>query len=227
MKIVFIGSIKFSEVCLEKLIEIDSKPVGVCTLEKSDFNADNLRYHKIIIMTDANVDGAHIRTLLLTFFFRQMNELIERGNLYIAQPPLFKVKRGKKESYLKNEKNLFQYLVVQGTDKMEVKAHGNRKQKYSGEDLINLVNDLVRYEDCFDQVVKNNIPNNLQINTIGQGGIILEPPIGPPMTEWLGGSAVGDISYNLNFYIKSGGLGGTALNNTSLPIMQLSNEHEI
>jgi DNA gyrase subunit B len=104
-----------------------------------DFSADKLRYHKIIVMTDADVDGAHIRTLLLTFFYRQMRELIDRGHLYIAQPPLYKVTRGKSEQYLKDERALEDYLIETGLDDCVFKTASGEDRK--GRDLLSLVED--------------------------------------------------------------------------------------
>ncbi len=115
---------------------------------KDEFNLEKLRYHKIIIMTDADVDGAHIRTLLLTFFFRQMPELLERGHLYIAQPPLYKVSRGKSSQYLKDEKALEDYLIGAGLEDAALELDSGEVR--TGEDLRAVIDDALKLRNLIE-----------------------------------------------------------------------------
>jgi DNA gyrase subunit B len=127
---------------------------------KDDFDVAKLRYHRIIVMTDADVDGSHILTLLLTFFFRQMPQIVERGHLYIAQPPLYKVKRGKKELYLRNEAAMQNYLLEEGTDEMTLFLE-NGSKTYVGKQIIPLLKQLVEYRTLLDKVVRKGINEDL------------------------------------------------------------------
>ena len=113
-----------------------------CGIGREDFDLAKLRYHRIIIMTDADVDGSHIRTLLLTFFYRQMPELINNGYIYIAQPPLFRAKRGKGETYIKDERELESYLIRRSAESRAVKLNGT---EISGQALEQLLHRLMTY----------------------------------------------------------------------------------
>jgi DNA gyrase subunit B len=120
---------------------------------KEDFDASKLRYHKIILMTDADVDGSHIRTLLLTFFYRQMAELVEKGYVYIAQPPLFKVKRGKKEEYIKDEGSMIRYLMRMATADMTVNSVG-AKEVIEGKDLARSLEEMVDFKHYCERAAR-------------------------------------------------------------------------
>ena len=124
-----------------------------CGIGKDDFDATKIRYGKVILMTDADVDGSHIRTLLLTFFFRHMTELIKRDNIYIAQPPLFKIKKGRFEQYIKDEREFVKVMVNRASEGMIVR-HGEAANRIEGSSLTRFMGVLSEYLDFVEKVDK-------------------------------------------------------------------------
>jgi DNA gyrase subunit B len=169
---------------------LSSKEVGTLIqalgtgIGRDDFNADKLRYHKIVIMTDADVDGAHIRTLLLTFFYRQMPELIERGHLYIAQPPLYKVAKGRSEVYLKDDNKLDEYLVEAGIGAMRLETVEGAR---TGNDLRDLAEHARRFRTLMRYVPRRYDPAIIE-------GLALTGALDPEMKDRSRGAAAARVA---------------------------------
>jgi DNA gyrase subunit B len=144
----------------------------------AEFDLAKLRYHKIIVMTDADVDGSHIRTLLLTFFFRHMLPVVEKGHLYIAQPPLFKVAEGKKETYLKDEKEMSRFLLDRiGDDRTLVNVKS--RARVSGQKLVAVLERMEEYRDIAARLSQRGMPEGL-IRALLDLGIVKKDDLGDP-----------------------------------------------
>ncbi|HTU98907.1 MAG TPA: DNA topoisomerase (ATP-hydrolyzing) subunit B [Luteitalea sp.] len=128
--------------------------------DRDGFDLAKLRYHRVIIMTDADVDGSHIRTLLLTFFYRQMRELVDNGHIYIAQPPLYRAKRGKQEVYIKNDADLEAYLIRRAADSRVLRLV-DRSREFSGEALEALLHKLITFDRNLRVVERRGVPQDV------------------------------------------------------------------
>jgi DNA gyrase subunit B len=131
-----------------------------CGIGVEDFNIEKLRYHRIIIMTDADVDGSHIRTLLLTFFYRQLPRIIENGYIYIAQPPLFRAKRGKSETYIKDERDLETFLIKRSVEARVVRIPSANRE-ISGAELEKLLQRMIAHQKFLQTVERRGHPREI------------------------------------------------------------------
>jgi len=155
-----------------------------CGIGKDEYDPEKLRYHRIIIMTDADVDGSHIRTLLLTFFYRQMPELIDRGHIYIAQPPLYKVKKGKQERYVKDDAELNAYLIQLALEKTQLISHPETPE-IKGMGLETLANELLEVESIIARMGRRYDTDFLQMLTHVQPLTNETQQDEQKLTEWL------------------------------------------
>ena len=158
-KILNVEKSRFDRMLSSEEIRVLISAIGA-GIGKDDFDANKVRYHKIIIMTDADVDGSHIRTLLLTFFYRQMAEIIARGYLYIAQPPLYRAKKGNREQYLKNESDLFEFLLQSGIDSSKITMRGKELNR---DELMNVLRSTSRYTKGIERHSRRSNPEVLKL----------------------------------------------------------------
>lgn len=158
-KILNVEKARFDKMLANEEIRLLISALGA-GIGKEDYDIQRIRYHKIIIMTDADVDGSHIRTLLLTFFYRHMPEVIEKGYLYIAQPPLFKVSEGKKDIYIKNEEDFNKYLINRAISKSEILIQQTDK-KLTDKKLNQLLEKIITFNNLSQRIQKKGYPNSI------------------------------------------------------------------
>lgn len=155
-KILNVEKARFDKVLQSEEIGIIISALGT-GVEQSDFNLDKLRYYKVIIMTDADVDGSHIRTLLMTFFYRQMPQLVEKGYLYIAQPPLYKISKGKSFQYLRDEREFEKYIIKKISEEFQIKVSG-QKDLIKGEKFRRFFRGIIAKKHYIQILEKKNFP---------------------------------------------------------------------
>jgi DNA gyrase subunit B len=158
-KILNVEKARFDKMLSSEEIKIMITALGT-GIGRDDFDPAKLRYHKLIIMCDADVDGAHIRTLILTFFFRQMPELIKRGHLYIAQPPLYKVAEGKRENYLKDDREYHQFLVNRIQDQWEITVGTDGAKPWKGPRLAQFLDKVESFRENLGKLVTRGYPED-------------------------------------------------------------------